>query len=244
MNHPNLKGIAEQTLRTAIYRIRKNNPGVTMNAAAYEYAKKREISVFRYLSPEDKASLRFLRNEQNEPQAAVSKAVRRRAVSPPNLDFQTAFEGEAYSNAQSYPYVYILENSLRDVITKKFSAIAKWWENPKFVSSDIQDYAKRIQLAESKYGWLKERGDQPIYYVGLFELFKIIERNWNPMFKDVFPDLGLLSAWVKECVPIRNQIAHNVKIRPQERDNLKLRTDYTCRLIERWQKSISATSGP
>jgi HEPN superfamily Swt1-like protein len=242
IGHPNLEGITRQSLRNAIYRIRKENPGVTMNAAAYVYAEKKNISVFRYLSPEDKASLGFVREREKEQKLAEESAARPRKVTAPKLDFETPFENDAYFNAQSYPYVYVLENSLRQLVLTKFSVISKWWDNPKFVSVEIQEYAKRIQLAESKYGWLKERGDHQIYYVGLFELFKIIERNWNTTFKDVFSDLGLLSAWVKECVPIRNQIAHNVRIRPQERDNLKLRTDYVCRLIERWAKSRESES--
>jgi hypothetical protein len=211
-----------------------------MNAAAYTYADKKGINVFRYLTPEDKQSLVFVRRNDSQTSAVSVVTERKRRVIPPQLDFATPFADEAFANAQAYPYVYVLENSLRSLILTKFAATAEWWDNPKIVSPETQGYAKRIQEAESKYGWLKERGNHPIYYVGLFELFKVIERNWSTTFKDVFPDLSLLSAWVKELVPIRNQIAHNVKIRTQERDNLKLRTDYICRLIERWSKSLSS----
>lgn len=242
LHHPNLKGLEEQSLRTAIYRIRKANPGVSMNAAAYEYARKKKVSVFRYLTPDDKQSLRFIREDTSESEASRGSSSKARRVSPPETDYSTPFASDAYINAQSYPYVFILENSLRWLISTKYLSIADWWKNPKYVSPDIQDYATKIQDAEKKYGWLRERGNHPIYYVSLNELYKIIERNWSTSFRDVFSDLGMLSAWIKECVPIRNQIAHNVKTRKQERDNLRIRTDYICRLIENWAKTLPSST--
>ena len=83
---------------------------------------------------------------------------------------------------------------------------------------------------------MKDRGDHPIYYVGLFELFKIIERNWKDHFDKVFKDLQQLQAWIKESVPIRNLVAHNIRTRDQERQLIKKNTDYICRIVEKWKK--------
>jgi hypothetical protein len=85
---------------------------------------------------------------------------------------------------------------LRELIFLKFGRQSEWWNDRKIVSEDIQSYALKIQQAEKKYPWLKERGDHLLFYVGLFELYKIIEHSWNS-FKDVFDNLQLLGAWIE-----------------------------------------------
>jgi len=126
----------------------------------------------------------------------------------------------------------VLENSLRNLILEKFKNEKDWWNNKKFVKDEVRDYAKKIQEAEKKHKWLgKGRGDHPIYYVGLDHLLNIIERNFNPHFKDVF-DLGNIRTWINESVPIRNLVAHNIRTQKEERDNIKIRAKYICNLIE------------
>ena len=125
-----------------------------------------------------------------------------------------------------------MENSMRQVIHKKIEAETNWWTDSKIGKRDIQDYAKRIQDAERRHDWLPSRGSHPIYYVGLDELFRIVEMNWS-RFKDVFEDLGNLRTWINETVPLRNMIAHNVPTRPQDRKNVEIRSEYICTLIDK-----------
>lgn len=143
---------------------------------------------------------------------------------------QDPVEKDAWKNAEIYPYAFVLENSLRNLILTKFSAEVDWWS--KKVSKEVQEYATRIQNAEKKHDWLHKRGNQPIYYIGLNELFKIISKNYSTHFKDVFTDQGNLRTWINECVPIRNLLAHNVPVKKDERDNLRIRSKYVCRLIK------------
>jgi hypothetical protein len=222
-----------QSVRNAISQIHKDNPGITMNAAAYEFAKRKKFSIYKHLTLEDKLSLRYLKSKPTK-EIEISKPKCKIKITEAEPDFKSQFIKEANENAKIYPYIYILENSLRSIIFKKFGTTLDWWNDKRIVGEDIQEYSRRIQEAEKKYPWLKNRGDHPIYYVGLFELFKIIEKNWKSHFRDIFPDLELLRAWIKESVPIRNLVAHNVKTRPQEQQNIKIRTDYICRLIEKW----------
>jgi hypothetical protein len=85
---------------------------------------------------------------------------------------------------------------------------------------------------------MSEPANHPLFYVGLYELFRIIELSWKTSFRDVYKDLETLRTWMKESVPIRNYVAHNVKIRMQERQNIRIKTDYVCRLIEKWNRSL------
>jgi hypothetical protein len=231
LSEPSMLGMNFQSVRNAVSQIHKDNYGITMNAAAYAYALKKGFSIYKSLSPEDKKSLQFLKSQ------ALPSTMTKREVGPRKRDvkpgFKSLFLREANDNASAYVYIYILENELRRMIFEKFGKSQTWWTDKTKVSEGIQQYAARIQAAEKKYPWLKTRGDDPIYYVGLHELFKIIEGNWR-VFKDVFDDLELLRAWMKESVPIRNLVAHNVRTRPQERQNAKIKTDYVTTLISKW----------
>jgi len=233
----------EQSVRNAIAKIHKNNHGITMNAATYEFARRKGFSIYRYLSSEDKESLQHLKTTStttgvSQPSKSIVQRVKVLEIEP---DFKSPFIREANDNARIYPWIYILENGLRSVILEKFDASKDWWNDKQIVAEDIQNYALRIQEAEKKYPWVKQRGDHPIYYVGLFELFKIIEKNWKSHFSTVFQDLELLRIWIKESVPIRNLVAHNVKTRPVEKQTIVKNTDYICRLIEKWHDQDKGT---
>ena len=230
------RSMKPESVRTAIHRIHKKNPGITMNAAAYRFAERKGFSVFRHLSQDDKLSLQHLKSATNTEAIPGKRRARAREVKEFKPDFETLFSKEANENANIYPHIYILENTLRSVIFEKLGNRTDWWVNKKVVYEEIQTYAERIKEAEQKYPWMKDRGGHPLYYVGLLELFKIIEKNWNSHFREVFRDLEQLRAWIKESVPIRNYVAHNVKTRDQERHLIKKNTDYICRLVERWHR--------
>ncbi len=242
ISNPKVKSMNSQSVRNAISKIHKDkdNYGITMNAAAYEFARRKGFSVYKSLGHEDKKSLQHLTYSGRTATRTAEPSARKVKVVNAKPDFQSPFVQEANDNTTIYPYIYILENSLRSIIFKKFGTGQDWWKDKRVVIEDVQNYAIKIQEAEKKYPWIKDRGNHPIYYVGLFELFKIIEKNWKSKFKDVFSDLELLRAWIKESVPIRNIVAHNVKTRPQERQNIKIKTDYICRLIERWNNTNAA----
>jgi len=231
-----MKSMNEFAIRNAISRIHRKNHGVTMNAAAYVFADRKGFGLYRYLSTADKLSLNYLKTPAPQESKSVRQQARSVTVRSVKTDFETPFLIEANKNAKAYPHIYILENTLRSVILQILGGKQDWWKDEAIVSKDIQDYAARIQQAEKKYPWMKDRGDHPIWYVGLLELFKIIDKNWKPHFSEVFVDLDQLRAWIKESVPIRNYVAHNVKLRDQEVRIIQENTDYICRLVEKWRK--------
>jgi len=224
--------ITPQAIRNAISQIRRDNPGLTLNAAAKVFADKKGISVMRYLSDDDRKSLRYLKKfDKADEIKIIPKKVQ---VKVAKTSYGKKILKEANQNASIYPYVFILENSIRELILDIFSGENDLWSTK--VSRDVQDYADRIQQAEKKHDWLTKRGNHPIYYIGLNELFKIISKNYSAHFKHIFSDQGNLRTWINECVPIRNLLAHNVKVNPEERQNLIIRTKYICTMIERNHK--------
>jgi len=88
----------------------------------------------------------------------------------------------------------------------------------------------RIKLLVSKYKWMKKRVERPIYYVGLYELFKIIEKI--DLYSKILDELETLRTWIKEIVPIRNFIAHNVRVGKRDKQNAEIKAEYICNIIE------------
>jgi len=221
--------IKDQSIRDGTSRLKKKNFGITSNAAAYKWAEEKGINVYRYLSDQDKKSLQHL---TSKPVASgghtKSYKIKKKKVEAP---YGTKFVTHANQNAEIYPYVFILENSLRALILKKFKDEGNWWNNKKFVKDEVRDYAKKIQQAEQQHKWIGTRGSHPIFYVNLEHLLKIISRNYNPYFRELF-DLQKFQTWVEECIPIRNLVAHNIPAQKEERDNIRIKTKYICNLIK------------
>lgn len=221
--------ITPQAIRNAISKIRSDHIGVTLNAAAAIFAEKKGFKITRYLAEKDRQSLQNVKVEI-EPKIQKPKS-RKIKVKKVELSFGKQFINEANKNAGLYPYIYILENSLRKLILDTFNADTNWWENK--VPTKTKRNAEYIKEAEKKHDWLSKRANHPIYYVGLEDLFKIISKNYTKHFKRIFTDQGNLRTWINECIPIRNLLAHNIRIKQEEKHNLIIRTKYICTLIEK-----------
>jgi hypothetical protein len=229
MGNPKIGKMKLQSVRDSISRIHKKNPGVSINGAAHIFAESKGISIYRYLKPEDVTSLQYKTQNILQNKQPISNKSKKKFIS--RTELESPYLSEAISNAESYPSAYVLENTLRSVIIEKFGKDKDWWHNSKIVLTGIQDYAKKIEEAEKKYPFMNPRENHPIYYVGLLELFKIIEMNWST-FKKTFRDLEQLKAWIKESVPIRNMIAHNIKLKKLYKQRIEQNTDFICTLIK------------
>ena len=221
---------SEKVVRNTISEIRRDNAGVTLNAAGQVYAKKRGFSMMKYLDDADRESLQFEKSTSVRKPETGGKKIK----SPHGIktNFGMGFETIANENAKIYPYIFVLENCLRKIIIDKFKEGKDWWTNKKIIHPDIQKNAITIQKAESNYKWMPPRGTHPIYYVGLWDLFKIIESNWK-IFKSIFGSLEDLRTWMKEMVSIRHLIAHNVKTRKLDFHNAQIRSTHICTMISK-----------
>lgn len=234
--HPKIAGMRPQSLRNAISKIHSENHGITMNAAAFVFAQKKDFRVYRYLSPQDKESLKYLKEDKSsdgqEKETLIQKSPTRKKRKMITPQYGHKYLDDANRNAEVYPYVYIIENTLRDLILDTFKDEAGWWNNAKIVKPDIPKNAEYIKGLEEKHKFVGKRADHPIYYTNLCHLLKIIEMNYNPHFKKVFPNLNNLRTWIDEIEPVRNLVAHNVKTQHEERQNIQIKAKYICNLVE------------
>lgn len=216
-----------------ISQIRGNNAGLTWPAAAHVYADSHGFSLMRYLTKEDRESLQFLKPKTPKITSIGSTPKTKKIKSTKKISpsFCVDYIDAANKNSSVYPFVYLIENALRNTIMIKFERTKDWWDDPKIVHPDIKKYAINIQQAESKYKWMPKRGIHQIFYVGIHELFKIIEKNW-PIFKPIFDNLETLRTWIKEIMPIRHLIAHNVETRKLDLANIEIKASYICTMID------------
>jgi len=236
------KGIPFQTIHSRKLALRKKVSNAISSEVALDIvAAKEGIDVHKLLKKDKrnqelddfKQALSTLNFQDDEPTLTKQERKTGTKIQLPRgikTNFGMGFENAASNNAKIYPYLYVLENSLRKVILDNFKDKPDWWKNNKIVHPDIQNYAIVIKNAEKKYTWMPVRGDHPIYYVGLWELFKIIETNWKD-FKSIFNNLEDLRTWMKEMVSIRHLVAHNVKTRQVDFENAKIRTTHICTMI-------------
>lgn len=142
---------------------------------------------------------------------------------------KSTLEEDAWKNAEVYPFIFILENTLRKLILQQLGNDIAWWKKP-FVAKEIIAYAESIKKQEEETPWIKQRGDHPIYYVTLKHLSKIIQINWNK-----FSKLGEQNTFLtrlKDLFPIRNSLAHNIPLTSRDRKEVDIAVDKIVKIIK------------
>jgi len=146
---------------------------------------------------------------------------------------------EARDMAAIYPILYVLENSLREVIKRVLVAKygADWWNTaltgPTAVRS-LKDKSDQRREREEQASWHQRRGAHPIDYIDLRDLGTIVEAKQDDFFPQIFRDREWFRSHIRELAPSRNVLCH---MNPLEEMNVK---DIRVR-AERWRKVIEAS---
>jgi hypothetical protein len=134
-----------------------------------------------------------------------------------------------------YPYLYVFENSVRELIRATLDSIygENWWNT--VVSKETKDKATDRQDKQGKSRYYGTKAPHPIYLVDLDDLRNLIIRNWKD-FETKLPKLPNTQAWVINTLQmieeIRNIVAHSNPI--SKDDEQKLRVDF-----KEWVKRTS-----
>jgi len=228
----------EQTIRDQVSRFKiKECPNCTQNAAAYILGLVKDVKIWGKLKKEDKDSLppgvseivdKYKRKKSSPLGKPKEKKIKGATIKP---NYESEFISAANSNSKAYPHIYIIENLLRKIILDALGNNKNWWKSPP-LKRDILDYANRIKNAELKHSWIKKRGDHPVYYVGLEELKDIINKFWDKHFKWI-GEREKFRLWVDELIPIRNMLAHNIKLDREEIHTTEQKSKWIITLINK-----------
>lgn len=210
-----------QTVRDRVSRFKINEcPGCTQNAAAYILGLTEDVKIWGKLDKKDKDSLPPNVSDIVDKYKGISpvkaKKSKERKIKITSIipNYASEFINAANSNNKVYPHIYVIENLLRKIILDVLGDSKSWWKTPP-LNHEIIDYAVKIKNAEAAHPWMKKRGEHPIYYVGLEELKKIMNKFWENNFKWI-GEREKFMLWIDELIPIRNMVAHNIQVEKEE----------------------------
>jgi len=222
---------------------------VSNEYAAYILAYKEGIRLKKYLNSEELKDMRgsILDVKTAEPLKKDTKANTTIATSL-NIYLDKKFQeikepllpNKIFSDAKKmalyYPYFYILENSIRNlmmiVMEKKYGI--NWWED------EIEKNSNFIQLCqelngrketEKEFRWHGTRKAHEIFYVDINDLRKIIKDYW-PSSKANFKSILKRISWVDNMLQTINMsrriIAHNNPLSQRDFQRVKLHLKDWC----------------
>lgn len=242
-----LGGVTPQRLYQVVGELKRVHGPMSTEDATYVLAHMKGLDLTKYLDRESFDRIRGMVPRTNEAKAAgptpraapapkaaspASRAVRVAASVPAvNLLLPTAVANEAARMANLYPKVYLLENSIRNVINRVMTAKhgAGWWTT--HVSTDVRNRVQTRKDKEAKTPWHGKRGSHDIYYSDFSDLRTILIKNWVD-FAALFPSQAWITQKLEELEPARNTLAHHNPVPENEQKRLDLYFDDWASLVD------------
>jgi hypothetical protein len=114
---------------------------------------------------------------------------------------------EARDMAAVYPLLYVLENSIREVIdrvmTKRYGS--NWWDSK---AGDLKKVVDKRKSDEERNMWHQRRGARPIDYLDLAQLPILVEQVEKDFVPDIIPSIGWFKQFVDEVYKSRCVVCH------------------------------------
>jgi len=218
-------GISRQALHQQVKRKKRGLLMSTQDATCV-IAHEHGLHVDRYIEPEGLARVRSIIRDgarTAEPASRVS-ATRSRVERRVEIKFPSEFRltdpilprpkvEEARQMAQVYPLLYVLENSIREVIKRVMAAKhgPNWWETQLTAGkvNGVREAANARRMQETtKNSWHQRRGADPIDYTDMGQLLTIIQAKQSEFIPSVIPDLEWFTQFMRELEPSRNVLCH------------------------------------
>ncbi len=140
---------------------------------------------------------------------------------------------EANEMSNIFPYLYLLENSIREFIDRIMTTQygANWWYS--YVSPELQKEVIKRMSDDKKDSWHQRRGARPIDYLDLKDLPRLMNKLEKVIVPDIISDLDWFRQLVKQVYKSRCVVCH---MNPLDNDNV----DAVLVWFNQWQKQINA----
>ncbi len=242
-------GITHQALSLRVQTIKKQHP-MTTEDATYVVAHKANIPLDKYLDVETLDRIRGLLRHVSYPiqpgtlhgtiQKGKTVATKDQKVIQIASEFKLTDPIlpqkkilEAKEMASIYPLLYVLENSIRELIDKIMtSRCGNGWFDSK-APRGLRDTVKKRMADEEKNSWHQRRGARPIDYLDLDQLRSLMRKIEKEVVPNIIPSLEWFDQLVDEVHKSRCVVCH---MNPLDRLNIqavKLR-------FSQWQKQTNA----
>lgn len=144
--------------------------------------------------------------------------------------FELENRQNAFFMSKYYQIFYMLENDIRQFISKILEASHgdKWWDE--HVPQSVKDEAKKNRIREQQAA-ITQRLDDEIDYTTFGQLSDIIRENWND-FAGVLSNQSAVGRVLSGLNMLRGTIAHCGVLEEDEVDRLKLAIRDWFRVLE------------
>jgi hypothetical protein len=248
-----LGSVTPQRLYQIVGELKRDHGPMSTEDAIYVLAHQRGMDLTKYIG--DRASVDRIRGmvpRNTGPVAAAAtpkktptpkpakapRPVRVSATVPAaQVLLPTSVLNDANRMADLYPKMYILENSIRNVIDRVMTAKhgIDWWTT--CVAKPVRDRVQDRKDKEKKAPWHGARGTHDIYYSDFSHLKSILVKNWVD-FEDIFPNQPWITVKLEELEPARNTLAHHNPVPEKEQTRLDVYFDDWAKLVEARQALI------
>ena len=233
-------------------RVQKKKRDIPMSTeeATYLIAHEEGLGIDRYLDRDQVDRIRALHtaNPNRIPgDTAGSKRKKPAATAAREIRFPGEFKtsnpllapaklNEAVAMAKLYPMLYVLENSIRELIKRVMHDAhgEGWWDNQltKGKLKNVRKTASDRMRTEKKHSWHQRRGSHPIDYVDIKDLESIILAKKSLFIPDIIPDQAWFEQFMRELYPSRNVLCH---MNPLDSDNVH----DMCLRARKWEKILT-----
>jgi hypothetical protein len=248
-------GILEKGLYKRAAALRKRLP-MTVEDSVHLIAFQEGVPIGKHLTAEQVQSVRHLQTQfvqtNGSAQRPAAPSSKRRAPASPNgnreIRFPNEFKvknpllpsdklNEAKAMAAIYPLLYVVENSMREVIKRVMAKQCgtDWWDKEMTTSKlkNVHDTVTGRMSTEKKNSWHQKRGAHPIDYTDIGDLETIILGKQQHFIPDIITDRDWFVQFMKELKPSRNVVCHMNPLDDHNITDVKLKT-------QKWEKVIEA----
>jgi len=142
---------------------------------------------------------------------------------------------EARDMAAIYPLLYVLENSIREVIDRLMTSRygKNWWD---LKAGKLRDKVNERMSDEEKNSWHQKRGARPIDYLDLAQLPTLVRQVQNDIVPDIISSIEWFTQFVDEVYKSRCVVCH---MNPLDKTNIQaVKVKFT-----QWQRQIARKKG-
>lgn len=237
-------------------RVQKKKAEIPMSTAEATYliAHEEGLRLDRFLSADEVARIRALHTPRYPAvESRPQQHPQRRKSQPPAVK-ELRFAGEirvsnpllpsaklteARAMARIYPVLYVLENSIRELIMRvmKNRFGYDWWGTQLTTGKlkNVHQTAAGRMLSEKRHSWHQKRGAHPIDYADISDLETIISAKQEYFVPAIIPDLQWFQNFMKELYPSRNVVCH---MNPLDEHNV---SDVQLRL-KKWERTLKSAA--
>jgi len=230
-------GLTEDGVNKKLKAFRKERGyDVTREDAGLLLASINDIDITKFADADKLKEIRELKNKEYKVEKTktkkveISRVIKIKDINIVSKDPHTPKNllSDAREMSEYYVLLYVLENTLRNLIRHVFKNEPNWWKSK--VNQRIQTDVKAVMDKEKYYE--NSRADE-LEYTHLDYLKQIIANNWNSFLLELNEgNKTNFQREVEKFIPSRHAVAHTTKLQGLDAERCRYRFDEIMKMIK------------